>query len=369
VWTGAALLLKSDCVDKFGIAGNPFAPQKRSKGLKFRSMADLFISYSHKDSALRKELEKSLRRLEQQNAISTWYDRQIGAGEEWRTDIDRHLESARVILLLISEHFLASGYCMNIEMRAAMERHDNGLAAVVPIYLSKCDWHNTPFSELTALPSGNKPVTRWVPRARAFAVIVESLGEVIAQWRRTPRRRSRVRSSARASVYYARGIKRLKHLMDQNAMFASTTRRMEGEATGAIRDFDRAIAIEPAGEHWLTWDYYNRGLAHFCRKDLNAAIADFSRAINIAPDNAFAYRQRAIAFDTVGDYQRALQDYRRAIRTAPSVAKAYFNRGALYWKLGKLQKAKADFKKALKVGGDPEVEREARKQLNSIDRA
>jgi len=323
----------------------------------------LFISYSHKDSALRNELGKYLRRLEQRNEIATWHDRQIGAGEEWRTDIDRHLATARVILLLVSKHFLESGYCMNIEMREAMDLHDAGLASVVPIYLSPCDWRNAPFSELAALPSGNKPVTRWVPRARAFAVIVESLRQVIAQLRRTPRRRSHARSSAKASVYYARGIKRLKRLVEQDAIFSPTT-RTAAEATAAVRDFDRAVALEPTGERWMTWDYYHRGLAHLCRQDLNAAIVDFSHAINIAPDNAFAYRQRAIAFDTVRDRQRALQDYARAIRIAPSVAKAYYNRGMLYQKLGKQQRAVADFRKALKVNDDPEVEQRARRQLN-----
>lgn len=323
----------------------------------------IFISYSHKDRALREELGDHLQRLERQHVISTWYDRQIEAGDEWRTDIDRHLASARVVLLLVSQHFLDSGYCMNIEMRAAMDRHDAGLTTVVPIYLSKCDWRHAPFSELSVVPSGDKPVTKWMPRAKAFAAIAAALNRLFVKSGR-PRTRSQSRSSAKASLYYARGMKRLRPLLKQNAMSSSTTRRIADEAGAAIRDFDRALSLEPTGDRWATWNYYHRGLAEFYRKNVNAAIADFSRAINIAPDNAFAFRQRAIAFHGAGEYQRALRDYSRAIRLAPSVGKAYFNRGLLYQQLGQKRKAVADFRAALKAGNDPAVERSAREQLN-----
>jgi hypothetical protein len=35
--------------------------------------------------------------------IKEWYDRRIGAGEEWEDKIDEHLDSADIILLLISD--------------------------------------------------------------------------------------------------------------------------------------------------------------------------------------------------------------------------------------------------------------------------
>jgi tetratricopeptide (TPR) repeat protein len=247
-------------------------------------------------------------------------------------------------------------------MRAGMDRHDAGLTTVVPIYLSKCNWSDAPFSELSALPSRDKPLTKWIPRAKAYAVIAAALSRLLAKHSRTQRSRSQSRSSSKASLFYARGMKRLRPLVEQNAMFSSTTRRIAAQATAAIRDFDRAISLEPTGERWATWNYYHRGLAQFCRKNLNAAIADFSRAINIAPANAFAYRKRAIAFDGAEDHRRALRDYSRAIRT-PSVGKAYFNRGLLYRSSAET-KAAADFR-TLKVGNDPAVERDAKKQLSA----
>ena len=70
----------------------------------------LFYAYSHKDEELRKELEDHLSLLRRQGVISGWHDRMIGAGEEWKGQLDKNLEEAQIILLLISPSFLASDY-------------------------------------------------------------------------------------------------------------------------------------------------------------------------------------------------------------------------------------------------------------------
>ncbi|HKP12653.1 MAG TPA: toll/interleukin-1 receptor domain-containing protein, partial [Blastocatellia bacterium] len=78
---------------------------------------EVFFSYSHKDEKLRDKLADHLRILERQSVISSWHDRRITAGSEWAGQIDEHLNTAHVILLLISEAFLASDYCYDIEMK------------------------------------------------------------------------------------------------------------------------------------------------------------------------------------------------------------------------------------------------------------
>jgi hypothetical protein len=52
--------------------------------------------------------------------------------------------------LLISEDFLASDYCYDVEMTRAMERRDRGEARVIPIILRECDWQKSPFAKLQA---------------------------------------------------------------------------------------------------------------------------------------------------------------------------------------------------------------------------
>ena len=85
---------------------------------------EVFLSYSHKDDALRERLTISLKMLERQGIIETWHDRRITGGLEWKEAIDSHLGTSNLILLLISPDFLASDYCFDIEMKRALERHE-----------------------------------------------------------------------------------------------------------------------------------------------------------------------------------------------------------------------------------------------------
>jgi hypothetical protein len=73
-----------------------------SKTINIRDKASLFYSYSHADEILRNELEKHLSILQRNGHIDQWHDRRIGAGDEWKEQIDEHLKSSHIILLLIS---------------------------------------------------------------------------------------------------------------------------------------------------------------------------------------------------------------------------------------------------------------------------
>jgi parallel beta-helix repeat protein len=159
--------------------GNPIVS---SKGIK------LFISYSHKDDELRTELEKHLSALNHQGLVSAWHDRKIGAGEDWREVIDEHLNVSQIILLLISSDFLASKYCIEEEMKRAMERHQSGEARVIPIILRHVNWDGLPFSDLQALPTNAEPVKdgNWKSSDAAFKDVVEGLKKVIQDFDHMP---------------------------------------------------------------------------------------------------------------------------------------------------------------------------------------
>jgi hypothetical protein len=115
---------------------------------------EVFFSYSRKDIDWRNRLDEHLSFLKREEKIQSWHDRVIQAGEEWRREIETHLNSADVILLLISASFAASEFCYSLEMKRAMERHDTGDVVVIPILLHPCDWTNAPFGKLQALPGG-----------------------------------------------------------------------------------------------------------------------------------------------------------------------------------------------------------------------
>ena len=141
---------------------------------------EVFFSYSEQDEQLRDELETHLSILKRQGAIATWHRRQISAGTEWQGEIDAHLDSAQMILLLVSPDFLASDYIWDVELRRAMERHATGLARVIPVLLRPVDnWQKAPFGELQPLPTNGMPVTTWENRDRAFENIAAGIRKIL----------------------------------------------------------------------------------------------------------------------------------------------------------------------------------------------
>lgn len=141
--------------------------------------AQLFISYSHKDKVLRDQLETHLSTLKREKRISTWHDRRITAGTEWKGEIDEQLKNSNVILLLVTANFLASDYCHDVELRYAIEQHEQGNARVIPVILRPCDWKTTIFAKLQALPTDGKPVIDWKTRDNAFLNVVEGIRKAL----------------------------------------------------------------------------------------------------------------------------------------------------------------------------------------------
>jgi hypothetical protein len=117
--------------------------------------------------------------MKRQGAIRDWHDREITAGEEWDKAIDEHLESAHIILLLISADFLASDFRYDVVMKRAMERHKAGEASVIPIILREVDWRGAPFGKLQALPKDAKPVTSWSNIDEAFTDIAKGIRRAV----------------------------------------------------------------------------------------------------------------------------------------------------------------------------------------------
>lgn len=141
---------------------------------------EIFYCYSSslEDQNLQKELAQQLVPLKRQGVITDWNYRDILAGEEWRNEINAHLEQAQIILLLVSPAFIASDYCNNNEVKRAMERHTAGEARVIPIILRPCMWESAPFGKLQALPKDGKPITKWDNKDEALLDVAERIKDI-----------------------------------------------------------------------------------------------------------------------------------------------------------------------------------------------
>ncbi|WP_345940593.1 SUMF1/EgtB/PvdO family nonheme iron enzyme [Nostoc sp. UIC 10630] len=137
----------------------------------------VFISYSHADESLKNELVNHLTMLKRQGVISTWDDREIPPGGEWDRQINENLNTADIILLLVSSDFIRSEYCWSVEVTKAVERHEAREACVIPIILRSVAWQSPPLARLQALPKNAQPVTSsaWHNRDEAFTNVAEGI--------------------------------------------------------------------------------------------------------------------------------------------------------------------------------------------------
>ena len=143
----------------------------------------IFFCYSRKDEALLNKLKIHLMPLQQVGLINVWYDRNVSAGTEWKKQITQYLNTAQIILLLVSPDFMASEYCHSIEMKRALERYERGEAKVIPIILRHAFWHVEPLVKLQALPTDGKPVTDpdWFSLDKAFYNVTQGIYNVVKQ--------------------------------------------------------------------------------------------------------------------------------------------------------------------------------------------
>jgi hypothetical protein len=148
-------------------------------GSKSMSPIKLFYCYANEDEYWQRELEKHLRLLRRQGLIEDWHSRDISAGTEWTHEVEKHLNTAQIILLLISADYLASDYSYSIEMKRALERHENGEALVIPISLRPVDLEGAPFYKLRVLPTNNRAITKWTNRDEAFLNVAQDIRKAV----------------------------------------------------------------------------------------------------------------------------------------------------------------------------------------------
>ncbi len=145
----------------------------------------IFCCYAHEDELLLKQLKNRLMPWHRQGLVTLWADTDIDLGSDREEEKDKHLNTAQIILLLISPDFMASDDCYDKEMTRAMERHEKGEARVIPILLRPTSWQDAPFSKLQVLPVCAKPVTdpSWHNLDSAFVNLAESIREIVEELR------------------------------------------------------------------------------------------------------------------------------------------------------------------------------------------
>src|SRR5881398_3182174 len=186
------------------------------------------------------------------------------------------------------------------------------------------------------IPIGEKPAARAV--AVGARLVRDPDGSVSYTWESDEKQTAKsppapVASGASDGDLVIHGIEKAKN----------------GDLDGAMADFNRAIELNPKDDA----PYYNRAQARRLKNDTAGAIADYTRAIELGSTNPAAYNNRGNARAENKDRDGAIADYTRAIELKPDYARAYYNRATVKKEKGDATGAAADFKHAQEL--DPEL--------------
>jgi len=158
------------------------SPALKEKELKMTSIMpgiNVFISYSHKDELIKEELENHFSGLRRNGLINDWNDRMIQAGDTWEAEIKEKLNSAEIVIFLVSSDFMASNYINNVEIKNAMERHNRSLIKIIPVIARPCDFASLPISDMQALPKNAKAITLWENKDEAYLDVVNQFKKLL----------------------------------------------------------------------------------------------------------------------------------------------------------------------------------------------
>lgn len=154
---------------------------------------NVFTIYAREDARLLSELLSQLKPLEISGRIKVWSDREINPGVQWEQEIVGHLDSADIILILVSPAYYNSEYIHRVEIKRAVERHQHGEAKVLPIIVRPCAFEDDPLvNSLQVLPTDGKAVTdhdHWSSQDKAWLDVINGVKRTLNEFREVENRR------------------------------------------------------------------------------------------------------------------------------------------------------------------------------------
>ncbi len=241
------------------------------------STIDIFCCYAREDQPLLQKLTTHLMPLQRLGLITIWHDADSGAGREWEVEISKHLNTAQIILLLISPDFMASEYCYSKEMQRAMQRHEQDDASVIPVLLRPTLWKGAPFEKLQMLPSNVKAVTSWSNQDEAFFDVAERISTVVNE----------------LTIKYA--------LSEARVLYED--QRYEG----ALVIYDQLIMREAS----LASAYLGKGKTLFALRRYEESLEAYEKAVQIdvkVVDGNF-YKEKALMLSQLQRFEESLMAY------------------------------------------------------------
>jgi TIR domain len=264
----------------------------------------VFISYSHQDKEWLERLLTSIDPLVRNQTIDIVWDGQITPGQEWLTQIETALNSARVAVLLVSPNFLASQFILNVELPTILDRAESG--GVVPFWclVRDCMWQETPLWRYQAAHNPAKvwnKLRQWELDELLMEIgnrIKEEFGKPPAPL--PPALESLTPLPARPTVSASvepRTLPEAELEARRPQVPVETDSSLWRKAAGILADVDDLVLIEEVGSHFLI------------QKDWPNALFAFDRMVEIATPGKPGWMARG--YEYLGYVYRAWGEWQR----------------------------------------------------------
>jgi tetratricopeptide (TPR) repeat protein len=117
----------------------------------------------------------------------------------------------------------------------------------------------------------------------------------------------------------------------------------------AVAAFGKAAELDSKLAPNLIAALQQRGAAYTSEQKFPEAVADFSEALKMKPNDPGIYERRAYVEMKMNDLDKALADYSEAIKLNPNEVRYYLYRGYIYERKRDVKNSMADTEKALKL--------------------
>jgi formylglycine-generating enzyme required for sulfatase activity len=143
-----------------------------------------FIIYARADAGFKDELVTHLHLFVEYGYVEKWVDSDLLPGEEWEKRIEQELDTAHLVIILVSADALRSEFIRKKELKRALEKKRSGSARVIPVLVRECTWELHPeLSTLQFLPKDDngriRGVAGWISRDEAWAACLRELKKLI----------------------------------------------------------------------------------------------------------------------------------------------------------------------------------------------
>ncbi len=252
----------------------------------------VFLSYSHLDEAWKDLVVKHLGSVA---TLDIWDDRRIGAGSDWRAEIETALATASAAVLLISADFLSSKFIRDVELQTLFDRRSRDGVRLIPLVVRPCAWLAHPWlSKLQGRSRDGKPLAEGhdIQIDRDLSALAHELHEL---FRTAPRPKAEFVPLPPESISLARLPNTREFLFGREEQLAQLDKGWDDPAIHVV------TIVAPGGvgksalvNHWLgemgkdfyrgaervwAWSFYSQGSsgqAQSAEEFFREALAQFS---------------------------------------------------------------------------------------------